>query len=135
MYRKYFLAWLPMILIGIANGILREVLMTYRLGDGPAHQISTVTLFVFLGLYIWYILPKTGIRSSRQSWIGGVIWLILTVLFEFGLGYFAGQSIPELLNAYNIFEGRLWVIIPLWVGIAPRIFFLLNQQFDDTLDE
>lgn len=130
MYTKYFLAWLPMILIGMANGILREILMTDRLGDGLAHQISTVTLFVFLGLYIWYILPKTGIRSTRQSWITGSVWLILTVVFELGLGYFTGISIPDLLNAYNIFEGNLWAIIPVWVGVAPRIFFSIKQQTD-----
>ncbi len=135
MYTKYFLAWMPMVLIGIANGILREILMTDRLGDEPAHQISTVTLFVFLGLYIWYMLPKAGIRSSRQSWIAGMIWLILTVLFEFGLGFFSGQPILELLNAYNIFEGRLWIIIPLWVGVAPRLFLSLNQKFDHKMDE
>jgi len=128
MYTKYFLAWLPMILIGIANGILREILMTDRLGDELAHQLSTITLLMLLGFYMWYVVLKIKFRSSRQSWIAGVMWLILTVLFEFGLGYFSGQSIPELLNAYNIFEGRLWIIIPLWVGVAPRILFSLKQQ-------
>lgn len=127
---KYFIAWLPMVLIGIANGVLREFLMIEPLGDELAHQVSTFTLFVLLGVYIWFIVNKIGIHSIRESWLAGAAWSILTVLFEFSLGYFSGQSIPELLNAYNIFEGRLWIIIPLWVGVAPRIFFSLSQQSD-----
>lgn len=117
-----------MIMIGFANGILREISLLEPLGDEWAHQLSTITLFIFLGVYIWYIIPKAGITSVRDAWITGGFWLLLTVLFEFGLGFVSGYTITELLSAYNIFEGRLWIIIPLWVGLAPRIFFARSQR-------
>ena len=116
-----------MILIGFTNGILREFLLLEPLGDELAYQVSTITLFIFLGFYIWYIVPKVGIQSIRDSWITGVLWFLLTVLFEFGLGLVTGQTVTEHLAAYNIIGGNLWIIIPLWVGIAPRIFFTQIQ--------
>jgi hypothetical protein len=133
MFTKYILLWLPMVVIGIANGALREVLVSETMSEALAHQLSTVTLFVFLGAYIWFILPKSGIHSKQESWGAGAIWLILTVFFEFGLGFVSGQTMQELLNAYNLFEGRLWIIIPVWVGVAPRIFFSFSNDLEGGL--
>jgi len=128
MYIKYVLAWLPMVLLGMANGILREILLLEPLGEELAHQVSTFTLLVLLTVYIWYVVKKIRFRSPRQAWLAGAVWLILTVIFEFSLGYFTGHSLPELMYAYNIFDGHLWILIPAWVGIAPRIFFSLSAS-------
>jgi hypothetical protein len=47
----------------------------------------------------------------------------MTLAFEFGFGRWRGRSWEQLLEDYNVFEGRLWLLIPLWVMIAPYLFY------------
>jgi hypothetical protein len=49
---KYLLAWFPMVLIATANGAMREVWYTKRLGELRAHQLSCVSGSLLLGVYI-----------------------------------------------------------------------------------
>jgi apolipoprotein N-acyltransferase len=57
----------------------------------------------------------------------GLIWLVLTVMFEFGFGHFvAGHSWQRLLQDYNIRAGRVWLAILLWVAFAPYLFFRIR---------
>jgi hypothetical protein len=62
-------------------------------------------------------------ESSAQAMHIGVMWLVLTLVFEFSLGLNTGHSWSELLSEYDITKGKLWVLIPLWVVIAPYIFY------------
>jgi hypothetical protein len=46
------------------------------------------------------------------------------VAFEFLFFHFVGgHSWSELLANYNIFAGRVWVVVLLWVAAAPYVFF------------
>ena len=60
--------------------------------------------------------------SARQALLIGLFWLALTLLFEFGFGRYRGNSWEKLLADYNLLEGRLWLLIPAWVAMAPWIF-------------
>jgi len=53
MLTRYLLAWLGLPLIGIINGVIRQLVYRDALGDLTAHQLSTVTGILFFGLYIW----------------------------------------------------------------------------------
>jgi hypothetical protein len=84
-----------MVLMAIANGALREAWLKPRLGEERARQAST-----------------------------GLAWLVLTLAFEFGLGRFVSHlSWRQMLAEYDLFAGRLWVLVPLWVALAPYLFF------------
>jgi hypothetical protein len=42
----------------------------------------------------------------------GVIWLIITVAFEFGFfHYVMGKPWETLLADYNVLRGRIWVLV------------------------
>ena len=60
--------------------------------------------------------------SILISLLIGIVWLVMTLVFEFGFGLYRGNSFKMLLADYNLPAGRLWVLIPLWVLIAPYIF-------------
>lgn len=48
--------------------------------------------------------------------------LLATVVFEFVVfTYLGGQSWAELLNAYNLLEGRLWTFDVLGVTALPAL--------------
>ena len=59
----------------------------------------------------------------------GLIWLGLTVAFEFLFGRFvAGHSWIRLLQDYNILAGRVWSLLLLWVALAPYLFTRANLK-------
>ena len=125
---KYLLAWIPMIFIAIANGIFRERVLTGRFKELAAHQFSTVTLAVLFGVYIWVLIRIWRPESSQQAITIGLLWLGLTIAFEFLFGhYVAGHSWSKLFNDYNILAGRIWIVILIWVAISPYIFYQIQK--------
>ena len=121
---KYFAAWFPLVALAILNGTLREFGYKPFVGDLTAHWLSTATFLCLLGLYIWAVERKWVLASSRQAWLIGLMWLAMTVLFEFGFGhYIMGHSWEKLLHDYNIFEGRMWVLVLGATFAGPWLFF------------
>lgn len=124
---KYVLAWFPMLLIAIANGILRESVFKKFLENLAAHQLSTFTLLVFFATYIWFVVGKWPPASVTQAMLIGLMWLVLTLCFEFGFGRYRGNSWETLLEDYHLLKGRLWVLVPIWVSIAPYVYYKLRH--------
>lgn len=121
---RYILAWIPMVFIGIINGIMRQTTYGKYLNELLAHQISTVTGILLFGIYIWGITSFWPLASVKQAIFIGLIWLLLTVSFEFIFGhYIAGHSWNKLLADYNIFAGRVWILVLIWITIAPLLFY------------
>jgi hypothetical protein len=120
---KYVLAWLPMPLIGIINGSIRQFVYGKFMGELTAHQISTLTGIILFGLYVWFISRVWKIKSTSQALSIGLIWLSLTVAFEFVFGHYVmGNPWSRLLHDYNFLEGRLWALVLIWITIAPLVF-------------
>jgi len=125
---KYAVAWLLMPIIGIINGTIRQYAYSNALGELRAHQVSTVTGIFLFGLYIWALTLTWKIRSSAEAIAIGLIWLTLTIAFEFLFGHYVMKhSWSRLLHDYNLFEGRLWVLVLLWVTAAPYVFHKLSN--------
>jgi len=128
MILKYTAAWLLMPIIGIINGTIRQYGYTKALGELRAHQVSTLTGIVLFGLYVWALTLLWKIRSSAEAVAIGLIWLILTVAFEFLFGHYVMKHPwSRLFHDYNIFEGRLWVVVLVWITVAPYIFYRLSR--------
>ncbi|RPH38005.1 hypothetical protein EHM92_01210 [bacterium] len=124
----YFWLWFPMLLLAVLNGAAREVLYKASLGDLRAHQLSTVTLLILFSIYIWLVIRFWTPESSQQALLVGLLWLVLTLAFEFGFGSFVGgRSWAELVEEYNLLVGRVWIFIPVWVAIGPYIFYRLQE--------
>lgn len=116
-----------MLLIAVGNGILREAVFKKYMEHLAAHQLSTLTLLVFFAFYIWFIVERYPLTSSTQAISVGLLWLILTLCFEFGFGRYRGSSWQILLEDYNLLKGRLWILIPVWVAIAPYLFYKIKN--------
>ena len=96
---RYVIAWLPMVVIGIINGVIREQWYGNYLSELSAHQVSTVTGAVLFGLYIWAISRIWRLESGVQSLSVGFIWLTMTVCFEFF--FWAQRSRASLESAFS----------------------------------
>jgi len=107
--------------LAIVNAIVRNLVYRPYFGDLVAHQIST---FVFIGLillttFLVFSISKIELSDSGALLMGG-IWLVATILFEFVVGHFVfGNSWDQLLADYNIFVGRIWVLVLISTFVAP----------------
>jgi hypothetical protein len=117
-----------MILIAVLNGTARDLGYKKYLGELLARQLSTIVLIIVFGIYIGLVLQKYPPANLGQSVKIGILWLVLTLLFEFGLGVAGGKSWAELFSDYNILQGQLWGLVPLWVAVAPYLFYIWNNK-------
>lgn len=128
--------------LAIANGALRELMLTPRLGARAAHQISTVLLCLLILLVGWLLTPwmLTPLVSGQtigaqpegsqqaEAWKIGGLWLALTLAFEFLAGHYVfGNSWQKLLADYDVFKGRIWVFVPIVTLIAPRVVLAIHR--------
>ena len=118
-----------MVLIAVGNGAFREALLTHRFGELAARQISTRVLLVLLTAYMALTFRRWPLASTRQALGTGFLWLALTLGFELGLGYFVSQlSWREMLAEYDLSAGRIWVLVPLWIAVAPWVFYVTQDS-------
>src|SRR5437764_9218561 len=106
---KYILLWFPMLLIAVGNGSLRDFVYKRWTGALAAHQISTLSLLLFFALYIYWVVARYPPVSGRQALMVGLLWTLMTLCFEFGLGRWRGRSWSELFQDYKLWEGRIWL--------------------------
>jgi len=125
---RYVLAWLPMLVIAVANGALRQVTFGKVMPELHAHQLSTVIGSVLEGLFVWFVIRKWPPSTSRHALRIGLVWLVLTVAFEFFMGLvLARRPLPDVLHDYNLLAGRVWVLFLVWLTFAPWVFFRLRR--------
>ena len=69
---RYGLAWIPMVALAIANGILRNTTYGRRIPESAAHRWSTLIGAVVLGIYIAGVVrrwpPASPWVFSRAGW-------------------------------------------------------------------
>jgi hypothetical protein len=119
----------PMLLIAIANGALRQLTFGKVMPELRAHQLSTAIGSVLIGLFIWVVVRLWPPTSARQALSIGLVWLTLTVAFEFVFGRFVmHRPWHELVHDYNVIEGRVWAVFLIWLTLAPYVFFRLHRD-------
>jgi hypothetical protein len=123
----YIMFWLVLVILGISNGVIREKTYGRYLTELQAHQLSTVTGIIAMTVAVWLLALFIRPRSLEMAIIIGVIWLSLTVAFEFGFGHLvAGHSWERLLADYNLFRGRLWSLLLLWILFLPSLVYMIS---------
>ena len=124
----YAACWPGMVLLAILNATLREKLYRPHVSELLAHQISTVSLMALLAIYLWMLSGFFRIESSSQGLAIGMLWLALTVAFEFLFGHLVmGHSWEALLHDYNLARGRIWPLALIWTAAAPYVFYRLRS--------
>ena len=123
----YLLAWITMLLIAIGNGALRQAVFAKIMTELRAHQLSTLIGAVLIGAFIWLVVHVWPPASGQQAIAIGLVWLSLTVAFEFFMGLvLLKQALAKVLGDYNLFAGRVWVLFLVWLTVAPWLFFYFH---------
>ena len=122
----YFLFWFALLAVAIGNGALREQTFARSLPELRAHQLSTAIGAAAMGVLIWFIMLKWPPGSGREALLVGLLWLSLTVVFEFFMGIvLRKRPWAEVIGAYDLRHGRVWVLLLLWIAVAPWLFYSL----------
>ncbi len=59
----------------------------------------------------------------------GIMWIVMTIIFEFAFGYYVrGSSWSEMLGAYYFWQGELWIFVLISVVIIPQICFKMLKN-------
>ena len=119
---KSLIIWFYFIPIAILNGGLREYVLVKTIGAEWALPVSGITLSVCIFLITWLLLPRMiKAFTSKDSWLIGVGWALLTIVFEFAAGLAGGSTVSELLAAYNPLFGNLWLLVLATTLLSPII--------------
>ena len=119
MIKKSILIWLSIIPLAILNGILRESVIAPLIGMKYALPVSGISLCLLIFIVSLIFIPKLGKGTKKTYWIIGGLWTFLTILFETIMGLASGNNFDEMIKAYDITTGNLWLLVVIFVGIIP----------------
>jgi hypothetical protein len=120
-YKRALLTWLLFIPIAMLNGAVRQFMIEPRTGALAAHQLSVLTASVAFVVLGYFMLRKEVCgTNSKTLFVIGSAWVVMTVVFEYALGYFiSGLTWREMLHNYNVFKGRFWTLLLITIAATP----------------
>ncbi|MFH0734221.1 MAG: hypothetical protein V1773_07940 [bacterium] len=124
MILKILLSWFCIMAIAIINGALRDLLYKNKLGKKRADQISTFSLLLLISIFTFFFQRLFPLSSLNESIIIGVYWFVFTEIFEFLAGhYIFKKTWHELIISYDLFNGQLWILIPIWMAVINLVIY------------
>ena len=126
MLRRSLALWLLLIAAEILHGIARGILLVPHVGEFRSNQIGVFTGSLIILVIALATVRWIGAKQPAQLLGIGVLWLALTLAFEFLFGRFVvGASWERLAADYNILEGGLlplgMIVLMLSPWIAGRV--------------
>jgi len=128
---RAFLVWLVIIAAETAHGILRGVLLV-PIGDLPARQIGvligSLLIFAVTFLFIQWMAAKTKLQFLAV----GLLWGVLTILFEIVLGrLILGLPWDRLTEDYDVTRSGFMGVGLLFMAAAPWLAAWLRGRKPD----
>ncbi len=125
---KILLLWAAIIPMAIANGIFRDTVLVRMLGQKRARTFSGLTLCAVILAWAFLTIPWIQLPEPLHYAGVGLVWLTLTVAFEFLFGRFvARKPWPELLRAYRFEDGDIWPLVLAVVALSPSVTAALRM--------
>ncbi|MBP7097691.1 MAG: hypothetical protein KBA74_03280 [Prevotella sp.] len=125
-YFKAFLVWLIIVPIAILNGGLREYVLS---GLGAiAMPLSGIILSICIFIIAYLSIPKIKNCNKLDYIIFGIIWFILTNLFDYIMIIKSGKGISQLISQYDFTNGNLWTLVVISTLVAPWCSYLMMSR-------
>lgn len=119
---KAVAVWALILPLAIVNGAFREAVLLPGLGNPWAQMLSGLLLSACIVGVAAAFVPRIVRGGSMRPWRIGLLWLALTLVFEFGFGRLvAGRSWPELFAAYTFADGNIWPLVLVVTACAPSL--------------
>ena len=133
-YLKSFGIWLILAISAIVVATFRVAVLLPPFGEQTAHQIGTIIYLIVQFTIIYFFVKRISVRATRRVapttlLLIGIFWVIITIIFEFIFGHYVmGNSWEKLFADYNLFNGRLWVLVLINNISAPIISGRIIKQ-------
>jgi hypothetical protein len=115
--------WIAMAVLAVLNGGFREVVLIPRVGEYAGHVLSTALLVAAILLVSALYFQRTPVDYSVvELLLVGILWTVLTVGFEFLVGYVEGTPVSVTLGQYDVLAGQVWIAVPLALFLSPLLF-------------
>jgi hypothetical protein len=117
-----FLVWLVIVFVESVHGTLRQLFLSPLIGDFTARRIG-----FFIGMLVIFLVAYSFVRwisaeNAKQLFFVGLMWAILMLAFEFGLGIFVlNYSSERMLEDYDVSRGGLMGFGIVFMTFAPLI--------------
>jgi hypothetical protein len=135
MLRRAVLIWLCIVPVAMTNGTVRDLIVAPFLGDPIARAISCLILAGATFVIAWMSIRWIGPIDEAEAWVIGLIWLGLTLAFEFFVGHYVfGAPWDELRADYDLLHGRLWILVLVASLTAPPLMFRVVQSSSGAVD-
>jgi hypothetical protein len=114
--------WLMEILLsGFNFFILMNLIYEPNWGYLIAHQIGMSTRIIYLFIFAYLLLRYVKIYETKDLIHVGLLWLGLTLLFEWSGSLAIGTPVKDILIGWNIFAGYMWPYVLLTYLLANLI--------------
>ena len=114
--------WLMEILVsGFNFFVLMNLVYEPRWGVLVAHQIGMSSRIVYISIFAYLLLRYVKKYQTKDLAHVGLLWLGLTLVFEWGGSFAIGRPVDEILIGWNIFAGYLWPYVLLTYLVSPLI--------------
>lgn len=120
--------WLMEILIsGFNFFVLMNLIYEPRWGELVAHQIGMSTRILYIFILSYFLLRTVKQHRTKDLVHVGIMWLGLTLLFEWGGSFLMRRPVTELLIGWNIFAGYMWPYVLLTYLLSNLIINTILQ--------
>ena len=104
--------WLMEILIsGFNYFVLMNLVYEPRWGGLVAHQIGMSTRIVYIFILAFFLLRTVKQYRTADLIHVGIMWLGLTLVFEWGGSFIMRRPVEEILVGWNITGGYIWPFV------------------------
>lgn len=101
--------WLMEILVsGFNFFVLMNLIYEPSWGPLLAHQIGMSTRIVYIFVFAYFLLRFVKEYNTSDLVHVGILWLVLTLLFEWAGSLVIGRPVEEILIGWNVFAGYMW---------------------------
>lgn len=101
--------------------MLRQIFLAPLVGDFPARRVSVLTRMILIFVIALLFVRLIATPSAKFLLAVGLLWVILTVVFEIALGRFLGNSRERIFEDYDLSNGRLMAFGLAFMLFAPLL--------------
>ena len=127
--KKYIQAigiWFLIVPLAILNGGLRENILV-KLGS-IALPLSGIILSICIFVVAYLLIPKIKNCKQTDYFVFGIIWFILTNLFDLFMYISEGGGIKDLLGSYNFLTSNLWILVVITTFVSTIVVSRIKNK-------
>jgi hypothetical protein len=129
-FTKAIAIWLIIVVAAVLNGLLREQVLTPLFGTQISLPLSGITLSLIIIVITYYLIPTIGKHRSQVFMFIGLLWVALTLSFEYLFGHFVlGKSWTEINAVFSLEGGNLFVLAVICTASAPWFVAKVRGMF------